>query len=129
NIEILFVGAEGKMEMEKVPKAGYDIVGLPVIGLSRKVSFQLLTFPFKLIRSLMKARSILKHFKPDVAVGVGGFASGPLLMMAGLQKIPYLLQEQNSYAGITNKLLARNAQKICVAYPEMHTFFPHHKLK
>lgn len=127
--EILFVGAEGKMEMEKVPKAGYDIVGLPVIGLSRKVSFQLLTFPFKLVQSLMKARSILKHFKPDVAVGVGGFASGPLLMMAGLQKIPYLLQEQNSYAGITNKLLARKAKKICVAYPDMHMFFPQHKLQ
>lgn len=128
NIEILFVGAEGKMEMEKVPKAGYNIVGLPVIGLSRKFSFQLLLFPFKLIKSLLKARSIIKSFKPDVAVGVGGFASGPLLMMAGLQNIPYILQEQNSYAGITNKLLAKNAQKICVAYPDMETFFPSHKL-
>lgn len=126
--EILFVGAEGKMEMEKVPKAGYQIVGLPVIGLSRNLSLQLLLFPFKLIRSLLKAREILKTFKPDVAVGVGGFASGPLLMMAGLQKIPYVLQEQNSYAGITNKLLAKNAAKICVAYPQMNTFFPAHKI-
>ncbi len=126
--EILFVGAEGKMEMEKVPKAGYQIVGLPVIGLSRKFSLQLLLFPFKLVRSLLKARAVLKDFRPDVAVGVGGFASGPLLMMARLARIPYVLQEQNSYAGITNKLLSKNAVRICVAYPGMEAFFPAGKL-
>ena len=124
DVEILFVGAEGKMEMEKVPKAGYDIVGLPVIGLSRKLSPQLVLFPFKLLNSLAKAKAVIKQFKPDVAVGVGGFASGPLLLMAKAAKIPYVLQEQNSYAGITNKWLAKGASKICVAYPNMNAFFP-----
>lgn len=128
NAEILFVGALGKMEMEKVPRAGYRIVGLPIVGIKREISLDNLTFPFKLINSLLKARDIIKEFRPDVAVGVGGFASGPLLMMASLQGIPLLIQEQNSYAGITNKLLAKRASKICVAYPGMEAFFPKSKI-
>jgi UDP-N-acetylglucosamine--N-acetylmuramyl-(pentapeptide) pyrophosphoryl-undecaprenol N-acetylglucosamine transferase len=126
--DILFVGAEGKMEMEKVPKAGYKIIGLPIVGIKRELSLSNLAFPFKLIRSLMKARSIIKDFKPDVAVGVGGFASGPTLMMASLAGVPTVIQEQNSHAGITNKLLAKRAKKICVAYPNMDKFFPKFKI-
>jgi UDP-N-acetylglucosamine--N-acetylmuramyl-(pentapeptide) pyrophosphoryl-undecaprenol N-acetylglucosamine transferase len=126
--EILFVGALGKMEMEKVPKAGFRIVGLPIVGIKRELSLDNLAFPFKLVNSLLKARDIVKDFKPDVAVGVGGFASGPLLMMASLARVPTLIQEQNSYAGITNKLLAKRAAKICVAYPGMEAFFPESKL-
>jgi len=126
--EILFVGALGKMEMEKVPRAGYKIVGLPVVGIKREITLDNLAFPFKLASSLIKAREIIKDFKPDVAVGVGGFASGPLLMMASFQGIPTLIQEQNSYAGITNKFLAKRAGKICVAYPGMEAFFPKEKL-
>lgn len=128
-IEILFVGAEGKMEMEKVPKAGYSIIGLPIVGIKRELSVDNLAFPVKLVKSLLKAKSILKDFKPDVAVGVGGFASGPLLMMASLTGIPTLIQEQNSHAGITNKLLAKKAKAICVAYPGMDAFFPKEKLR
>ncbi|WP_031528357.1 undecaprenyldiphospho-muramoylpentapeptide beta-N-acetylglucosaminyltransferase [Dyadobacter crusticola] len=128
DLEVLFVGALGKMEMEKVPRAGYEIVGLPIAGIKRAVSFDNLALPFKLINSLSKARSIIRDFKPDIAVGVGGFASGPLLMMASLQGIPTLIQEQNSYAGITNKLLAKRASKICVAYPGMESFFPKEKI-
>jgi len=128
-IEILFVGALGKMEMEKVPRAGYKIVGLPIVGIKREVSLDNLAFPIKLTRSLWKARSVIKDFHPDVAVGVGGFASGPLLMMASLLGIPTLIQEQNSYAGITNKLLAKRASKICVAYPGMEEFFPKEKIR
>ena len=128
DIEVLFVGALGKMEMEKVPRAGYNIIGLPIAGIKREISVDNLSFPFKLIRSLSKAKAIIRDFKPDVAVGVGGFASGPLLMMASLAGIPTLIQEQNSYAGITNKLLARRAKKICVAYPGMEAFFPKDKL-
>lgn len=128
-IEILFVGALGKMEMEKVPRAGYKIVGLPIVGIKREISLDNLGFPFKLVRSLWKARSVIKDFAPDAAVGVGGFASGPLLILASLMGIPTLLQEQNSYAGITNKLLAKKASKICVAYPGMEAFFPHEKIK
>lgn len=128
-IEILFVGAEGKMEMEKVPKAGYSIIGLPIVGIKRELSVDNLAFPIKLVKSLLKAKSILKDFKPDVAVGVGGFASGPLLMMASLTGIPTLIQEQNSHAGITNKLLAKKAKAICVAYPGMDAFFPNEKLR
>jgi UDP-N-acetylglucosamine--N-acetylmuramyl-(pentapeptide) pyrophosphoryl-undecaprenol N-acetylglucosamine transferase len=127
-IEILFVGALGKMEMEKVPKAGYKIIGLPIAGIKRELSVDNLSFPLKLVRSLLKARSIIKDFKPDVAVGVGGFASGPLLMIASLMGIPTLIQEQNSYAGITNKLLAKRAKAICVAYPNMERFFPKNKI-
>jgi UDP-N-acetylglucosamine--N-acetylmuramyl-(pentapeptide) pyrophosphoryl-undecaprenol N-acetylglucosamine transferase len=126
--EILFVGALGKMEMEKVPRAGYKIVGLPIAGIKRSLSLENLTLPFKMLRSLMKAREVIKDFKPDVAVGVGGFASGPLLMMASMAGIPTLIQEQNSYAGITNKFLAKRAAKICVAYPGMEAFFPKEKI-
>lgn len=129
DIEILFVGALGKMEMEKVPKAGYDIIGLPVVGLQRSLSLSNLLFPFRLISSLLKARQILRDFKPNVAVGVGGFASGPLLQMASLAGIPTLIQEQNSHAGLTNRLLARTASKICVAYPGMEKFFPKEKIR
>lgn len=129
SVEILFVGAEGKMEMEKVPKAGYKIVGLPIVGIKRELSLSNLMFPFKLVNSLLKARTVIKNFKPDVAIGVGGFASGPLLMIASLMKIPTLIQEQNSYAGITNKLLAKRAKKICVAYPNMDKFFPKELIK
>jgi UDP-N-acetylglucosamine--N-acetylmuramyl-(pentapeptide) pyrophosphoryl-undecaprenol N-acetylglucosamine transferase len=128
-IEILFVGAMGKMEMEKVPRAGYNIVGLPIVGIKRSLSMENLAFPFKLIRSLTKARAIIRDFKPEVAVGVGGFASGPVLMMASLGGIPTLIQEQNSYAGITNKILARRAAAICVAYPGMGAFFSKEKIK
>ncbi len=127
-VQVLFVGALGKMEMEKVPKAGYDIVGLPVVGLQRSLSLSNLLFPFKLVRSLWKARQVIREFNPQVAVGVGGFASGPLLQMASLAGIPTLIQEQNSYAGITNRLLARKAARICVAYPGMEKFFPKEKI-
>jgi UDP-N-acetylglucosamine--N-acetylmuramyl-(pentapeptide) pyrophosphoryl-undecaprenol N-acetylglucosamine transferase len=128
DVEILFVGALGKMEMEKVPRAGYRIVGLPIVGIKRELSLDNLKFPFKLVNSLLKAREVVKDFQPDVAVGVGGFASGPLLMMASLSGVPTLIQEQNSYAGITNKILARKAAKICVAYPNMESFFPQKKI-
>lgn len=128
-IEILFVGAEGKMEMEKVPKAGYTIIGLPIVGIKRELSLDNLVFPIKLIRSLLKARSVLRDFNADVAVGVGGFASGPLLMVASLLGIPILIQEQNSHAGITNKLLAKRAKTVCVAYPGMDAFFSKSKIK
>jgi UDP-N-acetylglucosamine--N-acetylmuramyl-(pentapeptide) pyrophosphoryl-undecaprenol N-acetylglucosamine transferase len=127
--EILFVGAKGKMEMERVPKAGYKIIGLPVAGLQRKLSLKNLVLPFKVLASLVKARSILRNFKPDVAVGVGGYASAPLLMAASKMGIPCLIQEQNSYAGVTNKLLAKKAQKICVAYDGMEKFFPAEKIE
>jgi UDP-N-acetylglucosamine--N-acetylmuramyl-(pentapeptide) pyrophosphoryl-undecaprenol N-acetylglucosamine transferase len=125
---ILFVGAEGKMEMEKVPKAGYDIIGLPITGIDRSLSLKNLGFPFRLLKSLWKARRIIKDFKPDIAIGVGGFASGPLLYMANLAGVPLLIQEQNSFAGITNKLLAKKAEKICVAYHGMERFFPKDKI-
>lgn len=126
--DILFVGALGKMEMEKVPKAGYPIIGLPVVAFQRSLSLSNLLFPFKLANSLLKARRILRDFKPDVAVGVGGFASGPLLQMASLAGIPSLIQEQNSHAGVTNRLLARRASRICVAYPGMEKFFAREKI-
>ncbi|OFX65597.1 MAG: undecaprenyldiphospho-muramoylpentapeptide beta-N-acetylglucosaminyltransferase [Bacteroidetes bacterium GWC2_40_13] len=128
NAEILFVGAHHKMEMEKVPAAGYKIVGLPVIGFQRKFLLKNLTFFPKLFISLSKCRSIIKTFKPDMVVGVGGFASGPLLWTAQRLKIPTLIQEQNSYAGVTNKLLALKANRICVAYDEMHRYFPEKKI-
>ncbi|NKI30402.1 undecaprenyldiphospho-muramoylpentapeptide beta-N-acetylglucosaminyltransferase [Croceivirga thetidis] len=128
NAEFLFVGAKDKMEMEKVPKAGYEIKGLWISGLQRKLTIKNLLFPIKLIQSLLKARGIIRRFKPDVAIGTGGFASGPTLKAAASSKIPYILQEQNSFAGITNKLLAKNAAKICVAYDGMERFFPKGKL-
>jgi UDP-N-acetylglucosamine--N-acetylmuramyl-(pentapeptide) pyrophosphoryl-undecaprenol N-acetylglucosamine transferase len=126
--EILFVGALGKMEMEKVPAAGYHIVGLPVVGFPRKPGLKTLTFFVKLMESGSKARKIINDFKPDVAVGVGGFASGPVLRAAAKKGIPTLIQEQNSYAGITNKILSKRVNKICVAYENMERFFPAEKI-
>jgi len=126
--DILFVGALGRMEMEKVPAAGYKIVGLPVIGLPRKPGFKLITFFIRLIRSSSKARKIIKEFNPQVAIGVGGFASGPLLKAATKKNVPSLIQEQNSYAGITNKLLGKRVNTVCVAYGNMERFFPSNKI-
>jgi UDP-N-acetylglucosamine--N-acetylmuramyl-(pentapeptide) pyrophosphoryl-undecaprenol N-acetylglucosamine transferase len=128
NCEILFVGAEGKMEMEKVPAAGYKIVGLPIRGLQRSLSKENLKFFPRLFKSLRKAKKVVKEFQPDVVIGVGGYASGPLLHVASKLGIPTLIQEQNSYAGITNKLLAKKAKKICVAYDGMERFFPKEKI-
>ena len=128
NAEILFVGALGKMEMEKVPEAGYKIIGLWISGIQRKLTFQNLLFPFKLIDSLLKARKIIKRFQPNVAVGVGGYASAPTLQAATNKGIPSLLQEQNSYAGLTNKILSKSVKKICVAYPNMENYFPSEKI-
>lgn len=128
-IEILFVGALGKMEMEKVPRAGFRIVGLPIVGIKRELSLDNLAFPFKLFRSLLEARNVIRQFRADVAVGVGGFASGPMLMVASMMGVPILIQEQNSYAGITNKILSKRASRICVAYPGMEAFFPKEKIK
>lgn len=122
--EILFVGANGRMEMEKVPAAGYKIIGLDIQGIQRKSILKNLMFPVKLWLSVRKSVKIIKDFKPDAAVGVGGYASGPLLYAASLKGIPYLIQEQNSYAGITNKWLGKKAQKICVAFDGMEQFFP-----
>lgn len=127
-IDILFVGAQGRMEMEKIPKAGYQIVGLPIAGLQRKLDLKNLMLPFKVINSVMKARAIVKQFRPDVAVGVGGYASAPLLFAASWMKVPCLIQEQNSYAGITNKQLGKRVKKICVAYDGMEKFFPSDKI-
>ena len=124
-----FVGAKGKMEMEKVPQAGYKIIGLNIAGFQRKLSFKNLVFPFKLAHSLMKAVYIIRSFKPDVAIGVGGYASGPTLKIANTFGIPTVLQEQNSYAGVTNRILAPKAALICVAYPKMERFFPKEKIK
>lgn len=126
--EILFVGAEGKMEMEKVPAAGYDIIGLPIRGLQRSLSKENLKFFSRLLKSIWKAKAIVKGFEPDAVVGVGGYASGPLLHVAAKLGVPALIQEQNSYAGITNKLLAKKAKKICVAYEGMERFFPKEKI-
>lgn len=128
NAEFLFVGAKDKMEMEKVPQAGYEIKGLWISGIQRKLTLKNLMFPFKLISSLLTARKIVKQFKPHVAIGTGGFASGPLLRMAESSGVPCVLQEQNSFAGITNKLLAGKAKKICVAYDGMERFFPKEKI-
>ena len=128
NAKFLFVGAKDKMEMEKVPQAGYEIEGLWISGIQRKLTVKNLSFPFKLISSLWKANKIIKKFKPDVAIGTGGFASGPTLMMAERKGIPTLIQEQNSYPGITNKLLGKKASVICVAYDNLGRFFPQEKL-
>ena len=126
--EILFVGANGRMEMEKVPAAGYKIIGLDIVGIQRKAVWKNVMFPVKLLRSVRKALQIIKDFKPDAAVGVGGFASGPLLYAASLRGIPTLIQEQNSYAGVTNKWLGAKAKKICVAFDGMEKFFPFEKI-
>ncbi|MFK8037782.1 MAG: undecaprenyldiphospho-muramoylpentapeptide beta-N-acetylglucosaminyltransferase [Crocinitomicaceae bacterium] len=128
NVSILFVGAEGKMEMEKVPQAGYEIVGLPIRGLQRKFTLANLSFPFKLLSSLWKARQIVKKFAPDVAIGVGGYASAAIVRVAASKGVPTLVQEQNSYPGITNKWLAKKAKTICVAYDGLERFFPIKKI-
>lgn len=128
NAEFLFVGAKDRMEMEKVPQSGYSIKGLWITGIDRKLTLKNLMFPFKLINSLWNARKIIKQFKPDVAIGTGGFASGPLLQIAASKGIPSLIQEQNSYPGITNKLLSKKVQKICVAYDGLERFFPKGKI-
>ena len=126
--EILFVGASNKMEMQKVPQAGYPIKGLWIAGIQRKLSFDNALFPIKLLDSLLKSRTIIRHFKPDVVIGTGGFASGPLLRVAGIAGIPTVLQEQNSFPGITNKWLSKKASKICVAYENLEQFFPNNKI-
>ncbi len=126
--EFLFVGAEDRMEMEKVPLAGYKIEGLPIAGLQRKLTLENLMFPIKLIRSLIKAGKIVSRFRPDIVIGTGGFASGPVLKVASGRGIPCVLQEQNSYAGLTNKLLKNKVARICVAYDGMEKFFPKNKI-
>lgn len=126
--EILFVGAEKRMEMERVPAAGYPIIGLPVRGFDRQHLLSNIRTLFQLLKSMGKARKLIRDFRPDVAVGVGGYASGPLLRAAAAKKIPCLIQEQNSYAGVTNKLLAAGAARICVAYEGMERFFPKEKI-
>lgn len=126
--EILFVGAENRMEMKKIPEAGFKIIGLPVSGFKRKLSFENVRVMINLVKSLLKARKIIKDFKPKVVIGTGGYASGPILQLAGKKGIPTLIQEQNSYPGITNKLLAKRASKICVAYKGMDKYFPKEKI-
>lgn len=126
--QFLFVGAEGRMEMQKVPEAGFEIIGLPIHGLYRKAIHKNFGVAINLIKSLIKSKRIIKEFQPDVVIGTGGFASGPLLWVAAKNKIPTLIQEQNSYAGITNKLLAKKAHRICVAYPNMEAYFPKEKI-
>src|SRR5246127_1332766 len=126
--DILFVGAEGRMEMEKVPAAGYKIIGLWISGLQRKLTLSNLSFPFKVISSVLKARKILNDFKPNVVIGTGGYASGPMLRAASSKGITTLIQEQNSYPGITNKILSKKVSKICVAYEGMDKFFPKEKI-
>ena len=127
-VEILFVGAEGRIEMEKVPAAGYKIIGLPVAGFLRKITLKNFVVLYKLLKSLFKAKKILTDFNPDVVVGVGGYASGPVLRQAGKMNITTIIQEQNSYAGVTNKLLAEKASVICVAYDGMEKYFPSEKI-
>ncbi len=122
--EIIFVGAEGRMEMEKVPAAGYKIYGLEVAGLKRSLSPSNLALPFKYIKGISKAKSIIRDFKPDIAIGVGGYCSAPLLWAAQSKGIPTLIQEQNGFAGLSNKILGKRARKICVAYENMERFFP-----
>lgn len=126
---ILFVGAENRMEMERVPAAGYDIVGLPVAGFDRKRLWRNILVVWKLFKSMLKARKVVADFRPDIAVGVGGYASGPILKEAQRRGVPTLIQEQNSYAGVTNKLLASGADRICVAYEGMERFFPAEKIE
>ncbi|ADY50720.1 UDP-N-acetylglucosamine--N-acetylmuramyl-(pentapeptide) pyrophosphoryl-undecaprenol N-acetylglucosamine transferase [Pseudopedobacter saltans DSM 12145] len=128
NTEILFVGANGKMEMEKVPAAGYEIVGLDIQGFQRSNLLKNILLPIKIVKSVLKALSIIKKFKPDVVVGVGGYASGPLLYAASLKRLPILIQEQNSFAGVTNKFLGKSAKRICVAFDNMDAFFTASKI-
>ena len=127
--DFLFVGASDRMEMDKVPQAGYNIEGLWISGIQRKLTLKNLAFPFKLMTSLMRSRNIIKTFKPDVVIGTGGFASGPLLQVATSKKVPSLIQEQNSYPGITNKLLGKRVDTICVAYEGLEKFFPKDKIR
>jgi len=126
--DILFVGALGRMEMEKVPAAGYRIIGLNIQGFQRRSIIKNLLLPFKILKSILKAKAILRNFRPHVAIGVGGYASGPLLIAARQEQIPYLVQEQNSYAGRTNKYLGERAEKVCVAFDDMDLFFPSEKI-
>ena len=128
NTKILFVGAKGRMEMDRVPAAGYEIVGLDIQGIQRKSILKNFVLPFKIMGSVIKSLRVIRDFRPDAAVGVGGYASGPLLYAASLRKVPYLIQEQNSYAGVTNKKLGKNAKKICVAFDGMEEFFPVDKI-
>ncbi|MDE5923779.1 MAG: glycosyltransferase, partial [Muribaculaceae bacterium] len=128
NAEILFVGAENRMEMERVPAAGYPIKGLPVAGFNRKNLFKNFSVLLKLWKSIRMARAIVDEFRPDIAIGVGGYCSGPTLKAAQRRKVPTLIQEQNSFPGVTNKLLARRARKICVAYEGLDRFFPADKI-
>ena len=128
DIEILFVGAKGRMEEEKVPQAGFQIVGLDIAGIQRKIDWRNALLPYKLIKSLWQAHKIIKDFKPNIAIGVGGYASAPTLYMAAQMDVPTLIQEQNSYAGVTNKLLAKRATAICVAFEGMEKYFPAQKL-
>lgn len=121
---ILFVGAEGKMEMERVPAAGYNIVGLPIVGLQRKWTLKNLALPFKLLKSMRKAKKIVRNFKPQVVIGVGGYASGPTLRVAQRLRIPTVIQEQNSYPGKTNRFLAKNVAAVCTAYENLENIFP-----
>lgn len=126
--EILFVGAKGKMEMTRVPEAGYKIIGLWIAGLKRSFSVSNLMFPFRLLSSYFKARSIVRRFRPHVVVGTGGYASGPIMLAATSSKIPSLIQEQNSYAGLTNRRLSSKVDRVCVSYPEMDKYFPKDKI-
>ena len=128
DVELLFVGAEGKMEMEKVPALGYEIVGLPILGIQRQFTWKNLTVPFRLIASVLKARRVIRRFRPNVVVGFGGYASGPVLWTAQQMGVPTVIQEQNSFAGVANKILARKAERICVAYEGMERFFPADKI-
>lgn len=125
---ILFVGALGRMEMERVPQAGYDIIGLPVRGFNRAQPWKNFSVMFDLVRSMLKARKIVRDFRPDVGVGVGGYASGAAMKVAAWMGVPIVLQEQNGFAGVTNKLLRNDATKICVAYEGMERFFPRRRL-
>ncbi|MBQ7762714.1 MAG: undecaprenyldiphospho-muramoylpentapeptide beta-N-acetylglucosaminyltransferase [Flavobacteriales bacterium] len=126
--EILFVGAEGRMEMTRVPEAGYRIIGLPIAGIQRSLSLSNLAVPFKLAASLWRARKVVRDFRPDIAVGTGGYASGPVLFAASMAGVPTLIQEQNGFAGVTNKILAKRAAKICVAYEGLERVFPKDKI-
>ncbi|MFO8086477.1 MAG: undecaprenyldiphospho-muramoylpentapeptide beta-N-acetylglucosaminyltransferase [Bacteroidales bacterium] len=128
HVEFLFVGAKGRMEMEKVPAAGYRIEGLNISGFQRRLTWKNLMFPFKLFLSLRKARTLIRAFQPDIVIGVGGYASGPVLRVASRKGIPTLIQEQNSFPGITNRILARSVDRICVAYDKMDRFFPKEKI-
>ena len=126
--EILFVGAEGRMEMTRVPEAGYRIIGLPIAGIQRSLSMSNLAVPFKLAASMWRARKVVRDFRPDIAVGTGGYASGPVLFAASMAGVPTLIQEQNGFAGVTNKILAKRAAKICVAYEGLERVFPKDKI-